>query len=219
MRCCPSLRSLGLAFLLFGSTAAVADSAPMDASLAPWGGQGEIMLAVDAPERELQIAALRDERDRLAWVADAGGFPSVATSRSLDLGVVDAVVEVLRRRLTLSNDLPEALNWPTGSLEAQTYDFDVMQAVQRFQMRHGIEASGQLDATTLRVMNVPVQTWISQIDARLCVWSTRPDQPADAPMAIEGVVVFSTPEGASPGCLGPEGVSGTVVLAQRTDSH
>lgn len=182
-----------LAFLLLPLFAIAEQSLPFQ-QLSPWGGLGEVRLAADATDSELMSAALLDERDRLQWVADQGGFPVVETAGSLDLGVVDPAVELLRVRLTLSNDLPEALNWTAGSLEAQTYDFDVMQAVQRFQLRHGLEATGFVDPHTQELLNAPVDVWISQIESQLCLLGQTPGVAATG-MGVQvrvsgGVVIF-----------------------------
>jgi len=186
--------------LLAGISASVAAAAEPWAQVAPWGGQGEVQLTADATDGEIQIASLRDERDRLQWVAEAGGFPEVP-AEMLDLGVVHPAVEVLRLRLTLSNDLPEALNWPAGSLEAQTYDFDVLQAVQRFQLRNGLEATGLLESSTRDRMNQPVGNWLSQIDQRLCQWTQARVVAGDQPQPQQGVVIFVAQTTTDPGCI------------------
>ncbi len=217
MRRLLALATIG-SLLCAANVAAEAD--PTSTSLTPWGGQGEVMLASSASERDMQIAALLDERDRLSWVADAGGYPEVVAASPLDLGVVNDAVEALRFRLTLSNDLPEALNWPAGSLEARTYDFDMLQAVQRFQLRNHIEATGIVDARTLSVLNLPVDFWITQIDTRLCEWDVSPSQVNDtAPPAVKGVVVFSESISDTPACADSATSVQAVYLVDSTDAN
>jgi hypothetical protein len=194
---------IALCFAVSGGTATAGE--PW-AQVAPWGGQGEVQLPADASDADMQMASLRDERDRLQWVADAGGFPKVP-SETLDLGVVHPAVEILRVRLTLSNDLPEALNWPQGSLEAQTYDFDVLQAVQRFQLRNGLEATGQVEGSTLENMNRPVDAWIAQIDHRLCQRAHSKHVPSDQPRTQDGVVMFTAENANFESCIAEGSIS------------
>ena len=40
--------------------------------------------------------------------------------------------------------------------EGEVYDAAVIDAVKRFQLRHGLEATGSVDARTLKALNVPV---------------------------------------------------------------
>ncbi len=47
------------------------------------------------------------------------------------------------------------------------YDDDVAEAVKRFQLRHGLDATGSVGAQTLKALNVPVGDRIKQLEASL----------------------------------------------------
>ena len=168
-----NLRALCLAACL-GSTSlpAFAEPLPFEARLTPWGSQGEVTLPTGASVADRQLAALTDERDRLLWVRDHGGFPIINAAERHELGSVAPVLETLRLRLVLSNDLPETYASSPGSLEARTFDFELMQALQRFQIRHGIPAEGALDELTLTALNKTVESRLQDIDQSMQCWQT-----------------------------------------------
>ena len=47
------------------------------------------------------------------------------------------------------------------------YDAAVAEAVRRFQLRHGLEANGNVGVQTLKALNVPVAARIKQLEASL----------------------------------------------------
>ncbi|MCP5183686.1 MAG: peptidoglycan-binding protein [Pseudomonadales bacterium] len=161
--------TLFLAALLIAPPALASDN-PFQPSLTPWGGQGEVMVPADTPVPEAQIAALRDEWDRLAWVRDNGGFPRIDSQDVLQLGMVDEAVEALRASLYLSNDLPDYLVGIPGSFAARTYDLDVLQAVQRFQLRHDLSPTGEVGPETLAVLNKPVDERLAMLKTSIEAW-------------------------------------------------
>lgn len=95
-------------------------------------------------------AALRRYRD----VAAAGGWPTVPE----DLGAT-AAVDALRQRLAASGDLETA---GTGAPDAA-----LVEALRRFQQRHGLPETGRVDADTRAALNVPVERRIRQLELNL----------------------------------------------------
>jgi|GEM_PF-3464434 len=165
-----------------------------DSTLSPWGVQGQVALPADAALAQTQIATLADERDSLLWVRDRGGFPLVQpapTEPVLQLGVVSPTVETLRVRLILSNDLPESYAAPAGSLAGQTFDFEVLQAVQRFQTRHGLASGGVVDADTRKALNLSVERRLEDLDLSLQTWKTLATEIGDG----EAFLLVNTIEG------------------------
>jgi murein L,D-transpeptidase YcbB/YkuD len=70
-------------------------------------------------------------------------------------------VALLRRRLVISDDLaPE-------QEQGDAYDAAVVEAVKRFQLRHGLEANGSVGPQTLKALNVPVAARIKQLEASI----------------------------------------------------
>jgi L,D-transpeptidase YcbB len=65
---------------------------------------------------------------------------------------------VLRKRLALLGDLPEE-HGSTG----QIYQGTLVDAVKRFQQRHGLEPNGLIDLATLRELNTPLSRRVVQL--------------------------------------------------------
>ncbi len=90
-----------------------------------------------------------------------GGWPSLTADAQLAAGGSGPSVALLRRRLAITEDLG-------AEREAgDTYDAAVVEAVKRFQLRHGIEPTGSINTPTLRALNVPVGARIKQLEASL----------------------------------------------------
>ena len=91
-----------------------------------------------------------------------GGWPTLPPSAAnLASGASGPDVALLRRRLAITDDL--ALKKEAGD----TYDADVVEAVKRFQLRHGLDATGTVGKETLQALNVPVGARIKQLEASL----------------------------------------------------
>ncbi len=90
-----------------------------------------------------------------------GGWPSLPADAQLAPGASGPNVALLRRRLVITEDMP-------AEQEAgDAYDAAVIEAVKRFQLRHGLEATGSVGAQTLRALNIPVGQRIKQLEASL----------------------------------------------------
>jgi murein L,D-transpeptidase YcbB/YkuD len=90
-----------------------------------------------------------------------GGWPALPVDAKLAPGASGPEVALLRRRLVISDDMPPEQE--AGDI----YDASVSGGVRRFQMRHGLEGTGSVDAKTLRALNVPVVHRIKQLEASL----------------------------------------------------
>ena len=115
-------------------------------------------LALLAPADPFYLG-LRQALDRYWAIAAAGGWPTIAPGGKLVPGAADSRVSSLRRRLQLTGDLAGD---PLG-VTSNHYDDSVRQSVRRFQQRHGLPATGEVNAATLQALNVPVATRIGQI--------------------------------------------------------
>jgi L,D-transpeptidase YcbB len=90
-----------------------------------------------------------------------GGWPVLPADAKLAPGASGPEVALLRRRLVISDDLaPE-------QEQGDTYDAVVVEAVKRFQLRHGLDANGSVGPQTLKAMNVPVTARIKQLEASI----------------------------------------------------
>jgi L,D-transpeptidase YcbB len=98
---------------------------------------------------------------RYAAIQVRGGWPSLPADAKLAPGTSGPNVALLRRLLVITEDMP-------ASQEAgETYDDAVAEGVKRFQVRHGLEATGTVSAQTLRALNVPVGARMKQLEASL----------------------------------------------------
>ncbi|MDE3202127.1 MAG: L,D-transpeptidase family protein [Acidobacteriota bacterium] len=105
----------------------------------------------------------------LAHREDGGKLPTVR--KTVDPGQNYAGMPLLRRLLLLVGDLPQSYSPPT---DAQLYDAPVVDAVKRFQRRHGLEEDGRLGAATIRQLNVPLQQRVRQLQLSLERWRWLP---------------------------------------------
>jgi murein L,D-transpeptidase YcbB/YkuD len=96
-----------------------------------------------------------------SMIASYGGWPMVRANEKLRLGVRDPEVVTLRARLLATGDLAQR-----GGRE-DIFDSYVDAAVRRFQLRHGVAATGVVDAKTSAAMNVPVHVRLRQLQNNL----------------------------------------------------
>ncbi len=106
---------------------------------------------------EAAIPVLREQQAR-------GGWPKIQSSSRLKVGSRSEVVSRLRERLVASGDMP-----PEQARMGyhDTFDSYVDAAVRRFQVRHGLRPDGIVDQTVMDVMNVPIETRITQLETNL----------------------------------------------------
>jgi L,D-transpeptidase YcbB len=93
-------------------------------------------------------------------IAVRGGWPSIPTEAKFEAGVQGPHDDLLRRRLLISGDL-------VADMASGPYDAAVSEAVKRFQVRHGLAATGTVTPRTLGALNIPVQKRVQQLEASL----------------------------------------------------
>lgn len=86
-----------------------------------------------------------------------GGWTRVPAQTELTKGSVSAGVLKLRERLLATRDLQQPSDDP------MKFDDALEDAVMRFQARHGLTVTGEIDALTLDVLNIPVAEWIDKM--------------------------------------------------------
>lgn len=104
-------------------------------------------------------------------LAERGGWPKVPSGEVLKPDMVDDRVPVLRERLAATDGAPQAADGSDPNL----YSADVIDALKRFQKRHGLETDGVLGKQTLFQLNVTVDSRIRQIVANLERWRWMPE--------------------------------------------
>jgi L,D-transpeptidase YcbB len=103
-------------------------------------------------------------KDALLFYSDIqvrGGWPTLPAEAKLAPGANGPDVVTLRQRLVISDDMPA--NQGAGD----SYDAAVSEGVKRFQVRHGLDVTGSVNAATLKALNVPVGVRIKQLEASL----------------------------------------------------
>jgi murein L,D-transpeptidase YcbB/YkuD len=90
-----------------------------------------------------------------------GGWPTLPATAKYAVGSTGPDVALLRRRLAITEDLP------ADKEAGDVYDDVVVQAVRRFQARHGLEMTGSVGPHTLAALNVPVGKRLHQLGASL----------------------------------------------------
>lgn len=111
---------------------------------------------------------LRDALARYRAWEEAGGWQRIPEGPVVHEGERDPRVAMLRARLALWGDLPQAAattSVPTsgGAKPGDVYDPTIVGAVKRMQARHGLAVDGVLGPNTLAALNVPVEQRVAQI--------------------------------------------------------
>ncbi|MEO7387458.1 MAG: peptidoglycan-binding protein, partial [Gammaproteobacteria bacterium] len=131
-----------------------------------------IPLAPDLSAEPTQPAAQRLQAAlaRYRQLATDGGWPNLPETLTPQPGQRDAGVVALRDRLRIEGDytgLP-------GTADAWFFDGSLVRAIEGFQNRHGLPATGVPDARTLTELNVPVADRIRQLETTLIRWRWLP---------------------------------------------
>jgi murein L,D-transpeptidase YcbB/YkuD len=105
-----------------------------------------------------RYAGLKETLVQYQAIAESGGWPQVPSGPKLQMGSRGERVAILRQRLIISGDLAA-----TVQDKPYVFDRDLESAVRKFQKRHGLKDDGRVGKSTLKDMNVPVETRIRQI--------------------------------------------------------
>ena len=118
------------------------------------------------PQLVKQLAVYRQ-------IAAKGGWETIKAGPKLKPGMPDPRVAALRTRLAVED--------PTAPAAGEdVMDPVLTEALKGFQRRHGLTDDGELGASTLTALNIPVERRIDQIKANLERWRWLPDTlPAD----------------------------------------
>jgi murein L,D-transpeptidase YcbB/YkuD len=99
---------------------------------------------------------------RYRELAQKSALPQFDFGKKLSPGQNHAQIPQLREFLRTVGDLPAA----NGESD-EAYSGEVVEAVKKFQQRHGLEGDGVLGAKTVAMMNVPMQQRVRQIELAL----------------------------------------------------
>ncbi|WP_294956851.1 L,D-transpeptidase family protein [Sulfurovum sp.] len=97
------------------------------------------------PGYDAMVKALRTYRK----IAQAGGWPELPDFKDLKPGMHSSVVPLLRERLKIEGDYVPCAGIAANSTH---YDSCLLEAVKRFQSRHGLEAEGYIGKMTRKAL-------------------------------------------------------------------
>lgn len=103
--------------------------------------------------------ALRDYRT----LAAAGGWGRVPLGETLKPDMTDPRVPSIRARLAIT----DGATMPPPDADPELYAGDIVDAVMRFQARHGLDVDGVIGPATLVAMNVSVEDRIASLDVAM----------------------------------------------------
>ena len=161
--------------LLLGASALVLGAAALPACADDdgLGGQAEWAQSYDA-DAKLQVqrsstptlspqtvAATEQAIQTYQGYADRGGWGVLQLPPNLHVGSRGQGIVALRQRLATEGDLDQSVGM------SPIFDTYVEAGVKRFQVRHGIGATGIVSPQTLAEMNVPAQTRLKQLEINL----------------------------------------------------
>jgi L,D-transpeptidase YcbB len=121
-------------------------------------------------EYERTLRALNQYR---ALAAEDDGTLLSATEEPVEPGESYADAPALVRLLSRIGDLPA----DAVPEQPEVYDGELVEAVKRFQSRHGLEPDGRIDAATLEQLNTPLRVRVRQLELALERWRRRPYDP------------------------------------------
>ena len=122
------------------------------------------------PEHD-QYRKLREARARYAKIVAEGGWPELPSGSPLKKGDQDPRVGVLRKRLVASGDLSTK---QSNAADADLFDEDLAQAVERFQRRYGKDPDGVVGETERAALNVSAEERLRQIELNMERWRWLP---------------------------------------------
>ncbi len=116
-----------------------------------------------------QYTHLKKGLARYRRLADEGGWNSIPEGPSLKKeGQYDQRIPALRRRLEITGEIRPLVMVDTSfASTALLYNRDLIEAVKRFQARHGLEVDGAVGPKTLRALNVSASERVDQIRVNL----------------------------------------------------
>jgi murein L,D-transpeptidase YcbB/YkuD len=113
-------------------------------------------------------ASLRGALAQYRELEREGGWDLVPLGPTLKPGMTDPRVADIRDRLSITDGADPV------SEGAETYDAELVKAVERFQARHGLDVDGVVGPAVLVAMNVPIEERVQEIELAMERWRWMP---------------------------------------------
>jgi murein L,D-transpeptidase YcbB/YkuD len=107
--------------------------------------------------------------------------PLPPVQKPIEPGQTYASLDKLGRRLKFLGDLAQSATVPADS---KIYSGELLEAVKRFQVRHGIEADGKLGTQTIMELNQPMSHRVEQLRLSLERWRWLPYELPAPPIIV-----------------------------------
>lgn len=117
----------------------------------------------------------------MALAREGDGEKLPGTAKPVEPGDSYAGVARLARLLQRVGDLPPGA---APAADAQIYQGALVEAVKRFQARHGLEPDGRLGKSTLAQLNTPLSRRVRQLQLTLERWRWAPHEFARPPIVV-----------------------------------
>jgi len=147
---------------------------------------------VDAPDLPARLETVEPPYDgyrrlravlsRYAELAKEGEGPPLPAAKKVEPGQSWEGVRPLAARLQRLGDLQ-------GQVQGDVYDGKLVEAVKRFQERHGLDADGRIGPATLAALSVPLARRAEQIRLSMERWRWAPTS-FDAPPIVVNIPEF-----------------------------
>ncbi len=111
---------------------------------------------------------------------DAPALALPVTKKTIEPGDAFEPLDVLAKILAREGDLPQDAALPAGS----RYEGALVDAMKRFQDRHGLEADGRVGTATLAQLNIPLSARVRQLEMALERWRWLPREYAHGPILV-----------------------------------
>ncbi|HEY2120400.1 MAG TPA: L,D-transpeptidase family protein [Candidatus Acidoferrum sp.] len=107
--------------------------------------------------------------------------PLPTVKKPIEPGQNYEAIAKLAMRLNFLGDLPASSNLQPDST---TYQGEIVEAVKRFQQRHGLESEGKLGPQTIEELNRPMNFRVRQLQLTLERWRWLPHNFEDPPIVV-----------------------------------
>ncbi|MBI1262382.1 MAG: L,D-transpeptidase family protein [Rhizobiales bacterium] len=124
-------------------------NAPVSVSMVPTLGESGLYL-------------MKRSLGRYEEIQMQGGWQRIPQGERLELDVRDPRVAMVRRRLEVTGDFVS-----DPAADPFLFDQAIYEAVERFQLRHGLKPDGIVGRRTIAAMNIPVEARIRQINLNI----------------------------------------------------